>query len=355
MSEETAQSYDAQWAAAAKEAEAAESAPAVAAEPKAKATPATEPATETAEPESAETPATEAAETTEPDDTEADDGDPETRSIRDRERLEKLAKRLGLTIDGDRVSIEDRVKFRDEQRARQKALRAKSEELDALKNRLLDEDKSKGEKYHKLAKAIEETDLDTIAAELGAKSWDELNRQFLINRSSPHAKEMAALKKKLAEQETAAETAKREREEQARAAQIERERKEYFAELSDDVDEAEDENIRAMSKVEGFKELVLRQEQDAYDPERNVTITRTEAMKRAHDVALKQYQALHAVFGGKAPAAPAPASGKRGKKPSTVEADSGESLGLAGIDTTTKEGNDAWMKAAEAMLRQANR
>jgi hypothetical protein len=343
--EETAQDFAADWAAAEKMASAANSEPAATPEtkpePEAKAEPAADGEAE-AKPE---------PESTEPEtDDDADDGDPESRNIRDRERLEKLAKKLGLAIDGDRVSIEDRVKFRDEQRQRQKALRARSEELDAKMAKLLEEDKVKGEKYHKLARAIEETDLDTIAAELGAKSWDELNRQFLINRSSPHAKEMAALKKKLAEQETAAQTAKREREEQARAIEVEKERKAYFAELSDDVDDAEDEGIRAMAKVDGFKELVLRQEQDAYDPERNVTITRAEAMKRAHDVALKQYQALHAVFGGKAPAAE-PVSGKRGKRPSTVEASVGKTKGLGDFDTTTKEGNDAWLKAAEALFK----
>lgn len=344
--EETAQDFAADWAAAEKMATAANAeTPSETAkpEPEAKAEPAADGEAE-AKPE---------PDATEPEtDDDADDGDPESRNIRDRERLEKLAKKLGLAIDGDRVSIEDRVKFRDEQRARQKALRARSEELDARMAKLLEEDKTKGEKYHKLAKAIEDTDLDTIAAELGAKSWDELNRQFLINRSSPHAKELAALKKQLKEQETAAETAKREREEHARAVEVEKERKAYMAELSDDVDDAEDESVRAMGKVEGFKELVLRQEQEAYDPERNVTITRAEAMKRAHDVALKQYQALHAVFGGKAPAvAEQPVSGRRGKRPTTAEADSGKAKGLGDFDTTTKEGNDAWMKAAEAMMR----
>jgi hypothetical protein len=344
--EETAQDFAADWAAAEKAASAANAeTPAETAKPETEAK---------AEPtEATETEANPEPETSEPEtDDDADDGDPESRNIRDRERLEKLAKKLGLAIDGDRVSIEDRVKFRDEQRQRQKALRARSEELDAKMAKLLEEDKVKGEKYHKLARAIEETDLDTIAAELGAKSWDELNRQFLINRSSPHAKEMAALKKKLAEQETAAQTAKREREEQARAIEVEKERKAYFAELSDDVDDAEDEGIRAMAKVDGFKELVLRQEQDAYDPERNVTITRAEAMKRAHDVALKQYQALHAVFAGKgvAPAAE-PVSGKRSKRPSTVEASAGKTKGLGDFDTTTKEGNDAWLKAAEALFK----
>jgi hypothetical protein len=348
VSEDTAQSYEAQWAAAEKAATAATATTPEVAEPKAEAkeAPADDSAAE--QPVATDDPKPE-AEATEPETDDADDGDPESRNIRDRERLEKLAKKLGLAIDGDRVSIEDRVKFRDEQRQRQKALRARSEELDAKMAKLLEEDKAKGEKYHKLARAIEETDLDTIAAELGAKSWDELNRQFLINRSSPHAKEMAALKKKLAEQETAAQTAKREREEQARAIEVEKERKAYFAELSDDVDDAEDEGIRAMAKVDGFKELVLRQEQDAYDPERNVTITRAEAMKRAHDVALKQYQALHAVFSKTA--AVEPVSGKRGKRPSTVEASAGKTKGLGDFDTTTKEGNDAWLKAAEALFK----
>lgn len=287
----------------------------------------------------------------------ADDENAEPSELqKDREiaRLKALAEKHGYKLEGDLVSVDERAAFRAERRQSKERLRA---EREAWEKSVRDKEAdftSKATKLTKLQAAIEAQDLDAIAAELGHESWTGINQHFLRQKASPEAKRIEALSKALAEKEAREQADKAERTAKEQAVAVERQRKEYFATLSGDVDDFDDESIRALGKVDGFKEIVLKHEQAEYDPNLGRTITREEAIKRAYSDAEKSYRALHAVFGGTAASAPVKAAnGKPIKRPSG-KSEGVSDLALDQIDTSTPEGNELWFKRAAAQMKQAN-
>lgn len=278
---------------------------------------------------------------------------------RARAQLAKYAKQLGYKLEGETVSAEERVKFRAEKREARKAFQAEREAWELERGKFLERDADNGKKYQGLQAAIEAGDLDRIAELLDATSWNDLNQQLLIARSSPQAKEIAALKKAAKERDERDQKAATEKAQREQAAAQEAERKKYFADLSDEVDDAEDEQVRSLGKVAGFKEMILRAEQDGLERDqfgRWKTIERKEAIKTAFEQAKASYEQLRAVFGPKGEATeedekPAKASGKKpAAKPS------GKSAGAKTVemDTTTADGEKRWREHFEQMMRQAN-
>lgn len=349
--------YAGLWAHSEVQAEAFEKAREESAAPKGQKAP-TKPAAEPAKAaEDGETEATaDAAESPEAEAQEADDGDEnaepdEASRDRDTARLKKLAQRLGFKIEGDAVAVDERAQFRAERRKSKEAIRAEHEALEKARAEFEGEKTKTGAQYKRLADAVEAGDLDAVADVLGHKSFSELSHHFMRMKSSPEAKRIEALEKEKRERDARDQKEAAARAEREHAAKVERERKEYFAELSSDVDDAEDESVKSLGKVQGFKELVLRHEQQEYDPVKGVTIPREEAIKRAVEEARSSYAALHAVFGSAAPAAPEkPAKGAKPKAPS-ARSGGAETLTLDQIDTTTPEGNARFLKEVEALMK----
>ena len=277
---------------------------------------------------------------------------------RKRARLEALAKELGYKLDGETVGVDERVKFREERRKSREALRAERDAWDAERAKADEEFKAKGEKQRQLEAAIEAVDVEAIARLTGFDSWAQLNQHFLRQKASPEAKQLDALKRQMAERDAAEKRAAQERGQREAQARQERERRQYFEEVQADLEDSEDESVRALGKVEGFKEVILMQEQQEFDPNLKQTITRAEAIKRAKAEAFKQYQALHAVFGKGEPAAsdaaPAGASPRRvAGKPANPKAKLPEkNLGLDKLDTTTQAGEKEWFEQAAALMQK---
>lgn len=281
---------------------------------------------------------------TEPEDENAEPD--EAARDRDRAQLDKLVKRLGLKLEGETVSVSERAAFRKERRESKEALRAEREAFEAELAKNKADLETEAAKSRRFAAALEAGDVDAMAETLGFKSWNELNQHVFRQKSSPEAKQIEALKKELQAQKEREEKTAKEQAQKAESARIERERRQYFATLSDDVDDFEDETIRALGKVDGFKEIVLRKEQEEYDPNLGKTIARADAIKLAAEDARKSWEALNAIFGKSAQPVKA---GRPAKRPSGASAGAPD-LNLDQIDTSTPEGDRAWFGKAAAVM-----
>jgi hypothetical protein len=286
-----------------------------------------------------------------------DDAEPhEIDEAKARSKLEALAKRLGYEIEGDRVSVDERVQLREERRQSKARLRADREAFEAEKATLLKELESNGSKYTKLEQAIANLDLDAIADVIGHGSWDQLGRHYLAEKSSPHAKEMAAVKKQLAEEKAAREKEATARQEAERAAQHERERKEFYSTLDADIADHDDPVVQELAKVEGFRDVILKVERDELEQVNGnwVTCDREESIKRAVDNARKTYNELHAVF-GKVPASDdaAPVATPTPGKPAAVKPKPKPGHSVPEFDTTTPEGERRFQEHFAAQMKLA--
>lgn len=293
---------------------------------------------------------------------EADDPDAEPGEVRkDRElaKLKSLAEKYGFKVEGETVSVDERAQFRAERRKSKEALRAERDRFEDELRRRQGEVDTLADESKRFKSALEAGDVDAMAQLAGFKTWNDLNQHVFRQKSSPEAKRIEALQKELKDRSDREEKQAKEREQKDASARIERERREYFSTLSDDVDDFDDDQVRALGKVEGFKEIVLRQEQEEYDPNLEKTIPRDEAIKRAKLQARKSWEALNAVFGKggseeKEAAAPKVTRGPGGK-PVVKPAHSKAPLRLDEIDTSTPEGERKWYEMAAQTLTAAQK
>jgi len=289
------------------------------------------------------------------DDDADDDREPsEVDRDRDTARLEALAKRLGMKVEGDRVSVNERAAFRDERRKTKQALQAEREAIEADRAKFQKDNESAVALHKRLADAIEAADIEEIAQAVGFKSWAELNQDFIQKRSSPLARELAAMKKRERERDEKDVKEAETRKQAERSAALERERKEYFARVSEDIDDSDDDSVRELGKIEGFREMVLRAENDALEPDGKggyLTIPRDKAISVARQQAFESWQRLNAVFGKDAP--PPEKARKAPLERPSARSSGGKTVTIDQIDTTTASGNQDWFAEAERALREA--
>jgi hypothetical protein len=293
----------------------------------------------------------------------AEDGD-------ERKQLEELAKKLGMSVDGNRVAVQERVKFRQEKAE----WRTKQEQRDVEFNAKVAEVRGELDKqYGRGAKAVEcwdRGDFDGVAKALvdDAKAdWKSLNKAGLQRIMSPEAKRIRELEEREKEREEAAQRAEAETKQRAAAAEQAKHVTAYKDRLRGQMAESQDRAIKALAKLPMFVDAVFDAQNEHWDRESPDTIPKPEevvSLPLAGGPALiatakELWQALSEAFGdpdalnqetpngaGNRSAAD---SARPGKKPKTLSRNGAAEVSATGKPKTEQDFIRQWSaRLAEA-------
>jgi hypothetical protein len=269
---------------------------------------AAEPEAEAAE--TTETPAADAKPEPEKPKAKADAKKPEAAPASDdkRAQFDALAKELGYTVDANAVTVNERVKWRNErQRDKQKA----AERDRAFEARVAQTEKNLESKFGRGAMAAEawdKGDFDGLATALAGEktSWKDLQGKAGKLLLSPEHKRIRELedreqaRERQAQQEQQAAAEQRQRAEQAQA------RQQWHANLSQEMAASENQQLKALAKLPMFVSAIMDIQGEAYQRGEELP-TPEQALSRSYggspliDNARNLWQSLSQAFGSPAP------------------------------------------------------
>ena len=265
-----------------------------------------------------------AAEANEPD---ADDAPPAPKpaaakppAADKRSQLESLAKELGLSLNGDEVTVAERAEFR---RAKEK----REAEWERRERAITEKETSVGsnEKVKRadaIFDAIERGDPDAFAKAVNAKDFNDFQTSFIKRLADPNYAELQRLQKRVEE----ADELKKQQEEQQRQnennAARARAYSSYMSTLSETCKASANPLVAAMHDDPLFLQAVYNIQEQSWDKELERTCTVEEAIAKASKGAkspLKNelrelYNRLHKGFGADVAGAAVEAAQKAGGK-----------------------------------------
>jgi len=227
------------------------------------------------------------------------------------EQLRALAKKRGLTIDGDRILPSDRAKFRDwEKKRTDQLVNTEKERLSALEKR----EKEVAESIKQaqgILKAKADGDYQGLAKELGFESWDKLQEDVIARISDPNYKRLRELEQWKADEASRAEQAKADQEKQQAQQQQAQRRQAVYKKFSEEMPQSKDPLVAAMGDHPLFVNAVLRVQEENWDGrtalpyERIAGMAAKGAQRTIREECKDLYDRLHKAFGGQQQPAPA--------------------------------------------------
>jgi hypothetical protein len=221
-----------------------------------------------------------AAKADKPKDDPAEPADP------DRAQLEELAKKHGFVVDGNKVTVQERVKWREDVRKDRERAAKRDQEFTA---KVSEVEANLHQRFGRASKALEaweKGDFDGVAKALEGDDkigWRDLQGRAAQRIMSPEAKRI----RELEERETARERADRERQEQQAQAEEQQKlthaRAEFQQKLTTNMGSSENRVVKALSAAPQFVGAVM---------------SVIEREWRENGRSLSAEEALHEDFGG---------------------------------------------------------
>jgi hypothetical protein len=183
----------------------------------------------------------------------------------ERKQLEELAKKHGFEIEGNKVTVAERVAFREERRRAKQALAEQESQVRARLQEELGYTRSQAQAVLAANKAIEEGDFDAFAKALGRKSWNELNTEAIQRFADPNFKRLRDLEQAHREREEREQLELKEsqaRQQQARQQKI---IADYKASLTQEASASSDPFIKAFSDDPRFVHAIYQVQKDHYE------------------------------------------------------------------------------------------
>lgn len=193
--------------------------------------------------------------------------------------LTALAKKLGLDVDGARVTAKERIEFREQKRKH--AERMQREEQDLIQRFTQAKGGLEGEinKARAIFKAKEDGNYEALARELGAKDWNALQEEVIARLSDPNYKRMLELEQREQQREQQARRAQQEfeqrQQQQAKAVAMQ----EHARNLSEHMKASRDPLVAAMHDDPLFINSVIEVQRQNWDG--STTVTPEQAIKIA--------------------------------------------------------------------------
>jgi hypothetical protein len=243
-------------------------------------------------------------------------------------QLKALTKKLNFKIEDGRVTVAERVKFRQERREAQ-------QRLESLQTELLDKVKAQHgevEPFINAAKRFDESDWDGFAAELGKrkghawKGWDDLQKHLMNTMADPSYQVVQELKRKEQERDAAEQRRQTAEKETTANRQKQEAIANYQKGLAQEASGSEDPIAKALADDPAFIRAVYQIQDAHYDRTNDSTVTLEEALdlpppggKTPLRAQLKSmYERLHKAFGGEA-TLPAALPGKKVGKTGAIK------------------------------------
>lgn len=286
----------------------------------------------------------------------------------ERAQLDALAKKLGYSIDGNRVAVNERVKFRQEKQEWRTNQSTREAEFQALVTKTREDlDKQYG-RGARAVEAWERGDFDGVAKALendDKANWKSLNSAGATKMRSPEAKRIAELE----ERERQREQAEQQRADDAKRQAAEQEQQQavvaYKERLRGQMGESDNRIVKALSKLPQFVDAVYLVQNEHWDRESADSIPKPdEALNLPFggrpllDTAKEMWQALSEAFGDpdasnqEAPngvgSRTAEASARPGKKPKTLSRN-----GAAEVSATGKRSDQEWLSHWSKRIAEA--
>ncbi len=252
-----------------------------------------------------------------------------------RAQFDALAKELGFSVDGNAVTVNERVKWRDEKRKERAKLDADRAAIEKYRN---EADQTLTGKYGRAATALEcfdKGDFDGLASALAGEkvSWKDLQGKAMQRLLSPEHRRIRELEEREAERERQAQEHQRMAEEQHARAERAQAEQQYRANLATEMGASQNQSIKALSRQPMFVQAIMDIQGEAY--RRGDSVPTPEQALSMHyggapliDNARGLWQSLCEAFGTPAPSTQeadkkagnrsAEDSARTGRKPKTV-------------------------------------
>ena len=193
--------------------------------------------------------------------------------------LNALAKKLGLDVDGARVSAKERIEFREQKRKHAERMQREERELITR----LSEAKGGFEQelnWARAVKAAQETgNYEQLAQHLGAKDWNDLQEQVIARLADPNYKRMRELEQREAERERRERQAAQEYQQRQEHHARQQALQEHSRALSEHMKASRDPLVSAMHDDPGFINSVIEIQRQHWDG--STTVTPEQAIKIA--------------------------------------------------------------------------
>lgn len=268
------------------------------------------------------------------------------------EAFKKQAEKLGYSVDGGRVALEERKAFREAKRRNQEWVEAEKKKIETEREsvkseaeKLLADAKDRLSNLDEFEKAVKTRDYEDIAKALGFEDWNALQEDVYARNSDPgyqRMKELERREKERSEQEKKAKeeaeaTKKRmqkELEDKARSEQEAKNLAEYRTKLSEHMKASDHKILRAFHDDAPVLNTIMAIQRENYDPDTRTTVSVQDAIKMnipgtntpMIKIMTANYERYRAAFGEpkesgeesesseETPAASAPAAKKPAKK-----------------------------------------
>ena len=233
-------------------------------------------------------------------------------------QLKELAKKLGMSFDGGRVTTEERAEFREAKRRQRSRLEADRE---AVQKEVQEYRQNLGQELEtatRLFKARDDGDWNGLAQVLGFEDYNAMQREVATRVSDPNYRRMRELEEWRSRQEQA----EQERQAKAEEARVEQDHQraisDYVTQLSTAMRQSEHPVLKALGGQRFFVQAVHAIQREQYDGDS--TVTPEEALLLpvpGSTVPLAEelravYGVLHQAFGGAtAPKEPAAGPAKK--------------------------------------------
>ncbi len=178
--------------------------------------------------------------------------------------LEIISRKLNYAIDGQAVTVAERKKFRDDQRAAK-------QQLEEWKRNVANEVEGKVKEsaaeieFGRALKAAHETgDYDGVARALGKKDWNELQGDYIARLADPNHQRLTELERKLQEKERAEEEQRKQYEQRERQAQQQRAILQYKQGVAAEMEGSDVGPLRALAKNPDVVNMVYSIRADHY-------------------------------------------------------------------------------------------
>lgn len=252
-----------------------------------------------------------------------------------RAQFDALARELGFSVDANAVTVNERVKWREEKRREKAKLDAERQAIDKYRD---EADQTLTGKYGRAATALEcfeKGDFDGVASALAGEkvSWKDLQGKAMQRLLSPEHRRIRELEEREQERERAAQQERAAAAEQARRAEIAEAQQQHRSMLTQEMGSSENAALKALSKQPMFVQAIMEIQGDCYrrgdalpTPEQALSMNYGGAP--LIDNARALWQSLCEAFGNPAPSPQeadkkagnrsAEDSARTGRKPKTV-------------------------------------
>lgn len=189
----------------------------------------------------------------------------------ERTQFEALARKLGMVVDGNRVTVAERATFRQQRQQKltevqqiEAAARQRAQQIEA-------EAQAKVGPAMRAQAAWDAGDYDGFAKALGKKDWNELNREAIGRFADPNYKRVRELETWKEQQEASARQAQQVQAAQQQEAQRQQAIAGYKAELSAGMKESTDRVVRAFHDDPQFLDAVYAVQNEHFDGVATIT------------------------------------------------------------------------------------